>query len=105
MIASVHLCCTAAQANDRSLQWPVSICAKDIFAAQQRSTTMAAARVVIKKYGNRRLYDTSASRYVNLEEIAGMVRNGTDVQVVDAKTGEDLTRATLMQVIADDTKG
>jgi polyhydroxyalkanoate synthesis repressor PhaR len=61
-------------------------------------------RVVIKKYGNRRLYDTSASRYVNLDEIAGMVRNGTDVQVVDAKTGEDLTRATLMQVIAEDTK-
>lgn len=61
-------------------------------------------RVIIKKYGNRRLYDTSASRYVNLEEIAGMVRNGTDVQVVDAKTGEDLTRATLMQVIAEDTK-
>ena len=61
-------------------------------------------RVIIKKYGNRRLYDTSASRYVNLEEIAAMVRNGTDVQVVDAKTGEDLTRSTLMQVIADDTK-
>jgi polyhydroxyalkanoate synthesis repressor PhaR len=66
---------------------------------------MASGRVVIKKYGNRRLYDTSASRYVNLDEIAGMVRNGTDVQVLDAKTGEDLTRATLMQVIAEDTKG
>jgi polyhydroxyalkanoate synthesis repressor PhaR len=66
---------------------------------------MAAERVVIKKYGNRRLYDTSASRYVNLDEIAEMVRNGKDVQVVDAKTGEDLTRATLIQVIAEDTKG
>jgi polyhydroxyalkanoate synthesis repressor PhaR len=65
---------------------------------------MAGGRVVIKKYENRRLYDTSASRYVNLEEIAAMVRNGTDVQVVDAKTGEDLTRATLMQVIAEDNK-
>jgi polyhydroxyalkanoate synthesis repressor PhaR len=65
---------------------------------------MTAERVVIKKYGNRRLYDTSASRYVNLEDIGAMVRNGTDVQVVDAKTGEDLTRATLMQVIAEDTK-
>jgi polyhydroxyalkanoate synthesis repressor PhaR len=65
---------------------------------------MPAGTVVIKKYGNRRLYDTSASRYVNLDEIAAMVRNGTDVQVVDAKTGEDLTRATLMQVIAEDTK-
>jgi polyhydroxyalkanoate synthesis repressor PhaR len=65
---------------------------------------MPAGRVVIKKYGNRRLYDTSASRYINLEEIAAMVRNGTDVQVVDAKTGEDLTRATLMQVIAEDNR-
>jgi len=65
---------------------------------------MAADRVVIKKYGNRRLYDTSASRYVNLDEIAEMVRNGKDVQVIDAKTGEDLTRATLMQVIAEDSK-
>jgi polyhydroxyalkanoate synthesis repressor PhaR len=65
---------------------------------------MPAGTAVIKKYGNRRLYDTSASRYVNLEEIAAMVRNGKDVQVVDAKTGEDLTRTTLMQVIAEDTK-
>jgi polyhydroxyalkanoate synthesis repressor PhaR len=60
--------------------------------------------VVIKKYGNRRLYDTSASRYVNLEEIAGMIRDGKQVQVVDAKTGEDLTRVTLTQIISDDVK-
>lgn len=60
--------------------------------------------VVIKKYENRRLYDTSRSRYVNLAEIAGMVRKGCDIKVVDAKTGEDLTRATLMQIIVDDSK-
>ena len=65
---------------------------------------MKPARVVIKKYANRRLYDTSASRYVNLEDIAAMVRNGTDVQVVDAKSGEDLTRATLTQIIVDNAK-
>ena len=61
--------------------------------------------VVIKKYGNRRLYDTSASRYVNLDDIAALVRNGKEVQVVDAKTGEDLTRVTLTQVIVEDAKG
>jgi polyhydroxyalkanoate synthesis repressor PhaR len=61
-------------------------------------------KVVIKKYGNRRLYDTSSSRYVNLEEIASMIRKGADVQVVDAKTGEDLTRLTLTQVIVEDAK-
>lgn len=62
------------------------------------------ATVVIKKYGNRRLYDTSASRYVNLEEIAAQVRNGKDVKVVEAKTGEDLTRATLAQIIMEEAK-
>jgi len=61
-------------------------------------------KIVIKKYGNRRLYDTSGSRYVNLDDIAALVRNGKDVQVVDAKTGEDLTRVTLTQVIVEDAK-
>lgn len=63
-----------------------------------------AGKVVIKKYANRRLYDTSGSRYINLEDIAALVRNGTEVQVVDAKTGEDLTRVTLTQVIVEDAK-
>jgi polyhydroxyalkanoate synthesis repressor PhaR len=62
------------------------------------------ATVVIKKYGNRRLYDTAASRYVNLDEIAGFIREGKDVRVVDAKTGKDLTRVTLTQIITEDAK-
>jgi polyhydroxyalkanoate synthesis repressor PhaR len=62
-------------------------------------------RIVIKKYANRRLYDTSMSRYINLEDIAALVRNGKDVQVVDASTGEDLTRVTLTQIIVEDAKG
>ena len=61
--------------------------------------------IVIKKYGNRRLYDTSGSRYVNLDDIAALVRNGKDVQVIDAKTGEDLTRVILTQIILEDAKG
>ena len=65
---------------------------------------MKSQPVIIRKYGNRRLYDTSASRYINLEDIAAMVRNGTEVQVLDAKTGEDLTRVTLTQVIVENAK-
>jgi polyhydroxyalkanoate synthesis repressor PhaR len=65
---------------------------------------MEPATVVIKKYGNRRLYDTLASRYVNLDEIAGFIREGKDVRVVDAKTGKDLTRVTLTQIITEDAK-
>ena len=60
--------------------------------------------VVIRKYGNRRLYDTSASRYINLDDIARMVRNGKEVRVVDAKNGEDLTRVTLAQIIMEDAR-
>jgi polyhydroxyalkanoate synthesis repressor PhaR len=63
------------------------------------------AAVVIRKYGNRRLYDTSASRYVNLDEIAALIRDGHEIQVVDAKTGKDLTRVTLTQIITEDAKG
>jgi polyhydroxyalkanoate synthesis repressor PhaR len=63
-----------------------------------------ARAVVVKKYGNRRLYDTSGSRYINLEDIAALIRNGTDVKVLGAKTGEDLTRLTLTQIIVEDAK-
>jgi polyhydroxyalkanoate synthesis repressor PhaR len=60
--------------------------------------------IVIKKYGNRRLYDTTNSRYVNLDDIAAFVREGKEVSVVDAKTGQDLTRVTLTQIITEDAK-
>jgi polyhydroxyalkanoate synthesis repressor PhaR len=65
---------------------------------------MESATVIVKKYGNRRLYDTSGSRYVNLDEIAALIRKGVQVQVVDAKTGDDLTRVTLTQIITEDAK-
>src|SRR5580700_8159677 len=60
--------------------------------------------VVIKKYGNRRLYDTTHSRYINQDEVAEMVQKGHDVQVVDAATGEDLTRLVLTQIIVEHAK-
>jgi polyhydroxyalkanoate synthesis repressor PhaR len=65
---------------------------------------MKTSPVVIKKYGNRRLYDTTNSRYVNLDDIAALVREGMQVSVVDAKTGQDLTRVTLTQIITEDAK-
>jgi polyhydroxyalkanoate synthesis repressor PhaR len=51
------------------------------------------------------LYDTAGSRYVNLDDLAALVRAGKDVRVVDAKTGRDLTRVTLTQIITEDAKG
>lgn len=62
--------------------------------------------VIIKKYANRRLYDTSTSSYVTLDHLSELVRKGTDFEVRDAKTGEDLTRAVLTQIIYEhETKG
>jgi len=59
------------------------------------------ASVLIKKYGNRRLYDTGDSRYVTLEELAAKIRSGSDLRVVDAQTNEDLTQATLTQIVLE----
>ena len=64
---------------------------------------MAGPRV-IKKYENRRLYDTEESGYINLEQVARLIREGQEVRVVDAKTGEDLTRHVLTQIIVDDSR-
>ncbi len=58
--------------------------------------------VVIKKYANRRLYNTSSSSYVTLEHLAEMVRQGTDFVVYDAKSNEDLTRSVLTQIIFEE---
>ena len=55
--------------------------------------------VTIKKYANRRLYNTGTSTYVTLEDLATMVKNGEDFAVFDAKTGEDITRSVLTQII------
>ncbi len=55
--------------------------------------------IVIKKYANRRLYDTSTSAYVTLEHLSALVRDGKNFTVQDAKTGQDLTRSVLAQII------
>jgi polyhydroxyalkanoate synthesis repressor PhaR len=65
-------------------------------------TEKAADPVVIKKYANRRLYNTAKSSYVTLEHLAQMVRDGQDFVVRDAKTGDEITRAVLAQIIFDE---
>ena len=59
-------------------------------------------RVTIKKYANRRLYNTATSSYVTLDHLAQMVKNGTDFAVFDAKTGEDITRSVLTHIIVEE---
>jgi polyhydroxyalkanoate synthesis repressor PhaR len=73
----------------------------------QGNMTKKAAKpetILIKKYGNRRLYDTAGSRYVNLDDIARYIREGNDVRVVDADSQRDLTRVVLTQIITEDAK-
>jgi len=57
--------------------------------------------LLIKRYASRRLYNTESSDYVTLEDIARFIRDGREVQIVDLKTGDDLTRQYLLQIIAD----
>lgn len=62
----------------------------------------SAEPVIIKKYANRRLYNTSTSSYVTLDDLAGMVREQQDFVVYDAKTNEDITRSVLTQIIVEE---
>ena len=59
-------------------------------------------KVTIKKYANRRLYDTESSAYITLDRLAEMVREGREFEVVDARTGDDITRQVLTQIIVDE---
>jgi polyhydroxyalkanoate synthesis repressor PhaR len=69
---------------------------------QPPSRPAAAPPVVVKKYANRRLYNTESSSYITLDTLAEMVRLGRDFVVYDAKTGEDITRGVLTQIIVDE---
>jgi polyhydroxyalkanoate synthesis repressor PhaR len=66
------------------------------------STNAKSGKITIKKYANRRLYDTSASRYVTLDHLRELVKDNAEFEVVDAKTGEDLTRGVLAQIIFEE---
>jgi polyhydroxyalkanoate synthesis repressor PhaR len=62
----------------------------------------ASGKVTIKKYANRRLYDTESSTYITLDRLAQMVREGREFEVVDAKSGDEITRQVLTQIIVDE---
>jgi polyhydroxyalkanoate synthesis repressor PhaR len=64
----------------------------------------APERHIIKKYANRKLYDTRTSTYITLEGIAGLVRDGHEIKVVDRETGQDLTQVTLSQIVLSEEK-
>ena len=66
--------------------------------------TMKPREILIRKYENRRLYDTVNSRYVNLDEVASFLQQGNTIRVVDALSGEDITRLILTQIIVEDAK-
>jgi polyhydroxyalkanoate synthesis repressor PhaR len=75
-------------------------------AEAEKPAEEAAKVAIVKKYANRRLYNTATSSYVTLEELSQMVRDGEDFVVYDAKTGEDITRSVLTQIILEeDSKG
>lgn len=69
------------------------------------TSVMNAEKRVIKKYPNRRLYDTSTSCYITLADVKQLVLDSVDIQVLDARSGEDLTRSVLMQIIMDEEAG
>ena len=74
-------------------------------AAKKPAPARKAGPRVLKKYPNRRLYDTEVSSYITLTEVKAMVLKGVDFEVRDAKTGEDLTRSILLQIILEEETG
>ena len=73
-------------------------------APKEPAATRAGTRI-LKKYPNRRLYDTEVSSYITLAEVKAMVLQGVDFEVRDAKTGDDLTRSILLQIILEEETG
>jgi len=65
---------------------------------------MTEEKMIIKKYSNRRLYDTHNSKYINLEDLTAFIRSGKDFVVIDAKTKEDITKVILTQIIMEEEK-
>src|SRR6187401_2280836 len=103
-IEGLHLQLCAALRNNFGQKWPR---ARDRDTERQESElsgekSTSANAVVIKKYANRRLYNTATSTYVTLDYLSQMVREGQDFTVEDAKTGEDITRSVLTQIIVEE---
>src|SRR5215203_5643736 len=71
---------------------------------KKREESATPDQIVIKRHGNRRLYNTETKTYVNYHDLAKLVRDGNDIKVVDSTTKEDVTKAVLIQVILDEEK-
>jgi polyhydroxyalkanoate synthesis repressor PhaR len=83
----------------------IALCSEETMADPVQTapqTKTAEPPVVVKKYANRRLYDTRSSSYITLDNLAEMVRQGRDFVVYDAKSGEDITRGVLTQIIVEE---
>ena len=97
--------------NGTAFHPPISRAAKDIAMTEQdlhsssTSSSPCANQRVIKKYPNRRLYDTATSTYITLSEVKQLVMAHEPIVVKDAKTGEDLTRAIFLQIILEEEAG
>ena len=76
--------------------------AESVHAAAEPRSGETPQPVVVKKYANRRLYNTESSSYITLDNLADMIRKGRDFVVYDAKTGEDITRGVLTQIIVEE---
>jgi polyhydroxyalkanoate synthesis repressor PhaR len=74
-------------------------------AASSTDAKAGKAPIIIKKYANRRLYNTETSSYITLDHLAEMTRDGRDFQVFDARTGEDITRSVLTQIVMEGEAG
>ena len=84
------------------LPWRAAPRRQSLLRCTRRARPAPQPEVVIKKYANRRLYNTASSTYVTLEDLARMVKQGVDFTVHDAKTGEDITRSVLTQIIFEE---
>src|SRR5207302_10365777 len=94
--------CSAETVGSRPISsWNRALC-KGTGMADSQETPAQGERVVIKKYANRRLYNTASSSYVTLEHLSEMVKQNIDFVVYDAKTNEDITRTVLTQIIFEE---
>jgi polyhydroxyalkanoate synthesis repressor PhaR len=82
-----------------------ALCSRIMKKNKTSDSTGAPRMRIIKKYPNRRLYDTETSSYIKLAEVHTLIKNGEDFKVVDANTGDDITRSILIQIIIDQESG
>jgi len=79
-------------------------CKKFSYTEFRKEQTAVAEKVLLKKYANRRLYDTQKSAFVSLSQVAGMVKQGLEIEIRDDKTGEDVTAFILTQIVLEEAK-